>query len=903
MKFRHTPVALAVFAALGSVSVTPALAQQTQAQQSQTLERVTITGSNIRRTDQETVAPVEIITREQIERSGQATIADVIKTIPANLGGSYSESFANSFASGASGISLRGLGQKTTLVLLNGRRTTGYGFAQNLQESFVDFNSIPTSAIERIEILKDGASAIYGSDAIAGVINIILRRDYKGIEAGGSVGFFEGVNDYRANLVMGFGDLGSQKFNLFGVLDYYKRDGLLLSDTKHGESRDYRGEDGGRNFQSLTAGGTWNGTAGTASANQRRAISECGQLGGILFDNVSAVNAGLLAATSALNLPGNTWCGYDVNKALSALPESERIGFLARGTFDLSSTTQIFAEAAYSRVENSQTFTAPFFAGTTGLQPTAAGLRPFTYNITFGPGVAGNPFGTNATFSGNLWNLGNRDQDTKSDTIRTLAGVKYTFGSWDFESALGWSKNEIDQINYNRQSKAGVSAAFNVPQGPFPPQPVAASSTYNLDRPSTTQAAGLGTLINVARTAESELTFVDTRATTEIGSLPGGAIGLAAGFEFRKESLKDSPDPRAQNGDVLGQGITATNAERDNLALYTELALPLTKQLEAQLALRYDDYSDFGTATTPKAGLKFRAAPGLLLRANWGRGFRAPTLPEISPSVATFFVQVNDPVTQNTGVQVSGVFAGNPSLQPEKSRSTTLGVVWEPSSAFNASVDFYQISWANIVGADSFQSIVNAGGDRVIRDPLTNNITTVLNNYRNLSSTQTQGVDIDARYIARTTMGRFTTRLNTTYVDEFEEEGTECAGTNGCTNTYPRWKGYIALDWDQGPWALTGRLNYVHHYYQNLLGGSFFAPQNPLIQTGTYPVKVPSYTTYDLFGRYSVSANLTVSASILNITDETPPYDPGFSSTFMYDFTQYDVRGRQYRLGVSYKFR
>jgi iron complex outermembrane recepter protein len=903
MKFRHTPVALAVFAALGSVSATPALAQQTQAQQSQTLERVTITGSNIRRTDQETVAPVEIITREQIERSGQATIADVIKTIPANLGGSYSESFANSFASGASGISLRGLGQKTTLVLLNGRRTTGYGFAQNLQESFVDFNSIPTSAIERIEILKDGASAIYGSDAIAGVINIILRRDYKGIEAGGSVGFFEGVNDYRANLVMGFGDLGSQKFNLFGVLDYYKRDGLLLSDTKHGESRDYRGEDGGRNFQSLTAGGTWNGTAGTASANQRRAISECGQLGGILFDNVSAVNAGLLAATSALNLPGNTWCGYDVNKALSALPESERIGFLARGTFDLSSTTQIFAEAAYSRVENSQTFTAPFFAGTTGLQPTAAGLRPFTYNITFGPGVAGNPFGTNATFSGNLWNLGNRDQDTKSDTIRTLAGVKYTFGSWDFESALGWSKNEIDQINYNRQSKAGVSAAFNVPQGPFPPQPVSASSTYNLDRPSTTQAAGLGTLVNVARTAESELSFIDTRATTEIGSLPGGAIGLAAGFEFRKESLKDSPDPRAQNGDVLGQGITATNAERDNLALYTELALPLTKQLEAQLALRYDDYSDFGTATTPKAGLKFRAAPGLLLRANWGRGFRAPTLPEISPSVATFFVQVNDPVTQNTGVQVSGVFAGNPSLQPEKSRSTTLGVVWEPSSAFNASVDFYQISWANIVGADSFQSIVNAGGDRVIRDPLTNNITTVLNNYRNLSSTQTQGVDIDARYIARTTMGRFTTRLNTTYVDEFEEEGTECAGTNGCTNTYPRWKGYIALDWDQGPWALTGRLNYVHHYYQNLLGGSFFAPQNPLIQTGTYPVKVPSYTTYDLFGRYSVSANLTVSASILNITDETPPYDPGFSSTFMYDFTQYDVRGRQYRLGVSYKFR
>ena len=144
MKFRYSPVALAVFAALGSAGLSPVAAQQAQPQ-AQSLERVTITGTNIRRTDQETVSPVEIITREQIERSGQPTIADVIRTIPQNLGGSFSESFSNSFAPGASGISLRGLGQKTTLVLLNGRRTSGYGFAQNLQDTFVDINSIPTA--------------------------------------------------------------------------------------------------------------------------------------------------------------------------------------------------------------------------------------------------------------------------------------------------------------------------------------------------------------------------------------------------------------------------------------------------------------------------------------------------------------------------------------------------------------------------------------------------------------------------------------------------------------------------------------------------------------------------------------------------------------------------------------
>jgi iron complex outermembrane receptor protein len=256
MSFKVKPIVHGLALAFGGLAVVgnSAYAQTTPPPQQQQLERITITGSNIRRTDQETIAPVEIITREQIERTGRPTVADVLRTIPTNLGGSFGESFSNSFAPGAAGISLRGLGQKSTLVLLNGRRVTGYGFAQNLQETFVDLNAIPTTAVERIEILKDGASAIYGSDAIAGVVNVILRRDYRGIEVAGDVGFFEGANDYRASVTAGFGDLGSQRFNVFGVLDYYKRDHILLSDTKHGEDRDYRGEDGGRNFQSLTAG-------------------------------------------------------------------------------------------------------------------------------------------------------------------------------------------------------------------------------------------------------------------------------------------------------------------------------------------------------------------------------------------------------------------------------------------------------------------------------------------------------------------------------------------------------------------------------------------------------------------------------------------------------------------------
>jgi iron complex outermembrane receptor protein len=320
------------------------------------------------------------------------------------------------------------------------------------------------------------------------------------------------------------------------------------------------------------------------------------------------------------------------------------------------------------------------------------------------------------------------------------------------------------------------------------------------------------------------------------------------------------------------------------------------------MALRSDHYSDFGSAITPKVGAKFKATPELLFRANWGRGFRAPSLPEISPSSATFGVSVLDPLT-NLVTQVSGVFAGNPQLSPEKSRNATIGLVWEPNTSFNIALDWYQITWTNIVASPSFQSIVNSGDpNKVLRDPVTGRIVTVLSNYENLDRTETSGVDVDTRWITRTDWGRFTTRLNAAYVDSFEEEGVECAGSNGCSYAYPRWKGYVSVDWDRDPWAATARMNYLHSYYQRGLPSSFFVPQDPRFQTGTYPVRVPSYTTLDLFARYNLTPMLQVFGSVINVTDAMPPYDPSFA-VYFYDFTLYDVPGRQYRIGVNYKFR
>ena len=920
--FRQQQVSRAVAVLIaGLAGAGVAQAQQTPSTGSnQQLQRVEITGSNIKRIDAETVAPVEVITREQIQRSGQPTIADVLRNLPANSGGSFGESFTNSFAPGAAGISLRGLGQKTTLVLINSRRVTGYGFAQNLQDSFVDLNAIPSSAVERVEILKDGASAIYGSDAIAGVVNIILRKDFRGFEATAGFGRSEGKNDYSATVTGGLGDLGSDKFNVFGVVDFYKRDLTLMSDI---QDRDFRGEGGGRNFTSLTGGGTWRqytGTGNGVATNNYRAISGCP---GTVLTGPQAVEAGLInltapvaAATTAQAAATNTFCTKDFNDQYTALPRTQRIGFLGRATYELSPAAQLYAELGLSHNTTFQTFQAPFFAGTTGLQATAAGLRPYPYNINFAPGVAGNPFPTIARYNGVLADQGTRDSDIKSDTGRLLVGATYSFANWDFDSAVGYSRNKVTQDNANRITLSGTSAVFNIPTTPQPPIPTSTASAYNLDNPAlNSQAVRDSFRISFPRVSTSSLWMADTRASTEFASirLPGGALGLAVGAEYRKEKLNDSPDPNASGGNILGQGITATEGSRNSQAAFAELRLPILSSVEAQIAGRYDHYSDFGHSFVPKYGIKWTATPQLAFRANWGRGFRAPTLPEISDSVATFFTTVIDPQT-GASTQISGVFAGNPDLRPEKSKSTSLGLVFEPFKDASVSLDYYRIIWKDIVASPSFQDIVDAScpngppcpsTPQVIRDPNNNNaVVTVLSNYTNLSSTVTSGFDIDLRYaIPTATLGKFGTRLNLVYVKSFKENDEEFVGTNGGTNTIPRMKYKASLDWDIAAWKATASVNYIKGWRQDGLPAAYFTDQDPRFQTGTYPTKTPSYATLDLFGSYQITRNWSVSASVLNVFDKLPPYDPGFSTTTLYDFSQFDPRGRQYRLNVSYSMK
>ena len=924
--FNKSQLATAVVAVAGGVLLSglQPVAAQTQ--------RVEITGSNIKRLDAETVSPVEVLTREDIERTGQPTVADLLRSSVFNSGAGFGEGYGggNTFAPGASAASLRGLGAKTTLVLINGRRTAGYGFAQNLNAVFVDLNQIPASAVDRIEVLRDGASAIYGSDAIAGVVNIIMRKDYSGVELSGSAGSSEGKTDRRLTATMGSKGLMGGKLNLFGTVDYYQRELLMQGDMEFlGGSRDLRGKyEGARNFQALTSGGTWQQVGPTGvglnTTTSFKAISECA---GTVMNGQQAVEAGLInltpttqsAASLAINTARaavtNTYCTYDFKNQFTILPGAKRLNGFFRASMDLSPTTLAYAEVGLSRSESEQKFQAPFFSGTTGLVQTAAGLRPFTYNAYYAPGAAGNPFSTNAFYSGVLNDMGTRDSLITSTVGRVVAGMLYTVKNWDFDSAVGFAQTNSETQNVNRLTLSGTSAVLGIPATPQPPIPVSTSPLYNLDKPSTNTAAVRDQFrINFPRKAESTLSFIDTKASTTIAQGPGGPIGLALGAEFRREALADIPAEVAQQGQILGQGITKTDASRSNFSSFAELSIPWKKVAEVQLALRHDRYSDYGNSTTPKIGAKFKVTDGLLVRASAGTGFRAPTLPEISPSVATFFTSVTDP-QDGASRQISGVYGGNAKLQPETSQSRVIGAVWEPTRNTSLGLTYYDITWNNVVASPSFQSVINASCPNrpgptnptpcpstpsVIRDPLTNYVVTIISGYENLSSRETRGYDVDVRHRVKTDWGLLSMAFDGTVVKKFCESGVEVLANNNSSNTVPRFRSGTSLSATKDALTATLRLNYTSRYTQGFLNGTTYSlPQDPRFQTGVLPTNVRSHTTFDLFGSYAINKKLSASVSLINLTNRMPPFDPAWG-TFA-DSQLYDLRGRQFRASFMYR--
>jgi iron complex outermembrane receptor protein len=934
--------------ALGAVLATPSVMAQT-ATTGQAVQRVEITGSHIRRSEAETSTAVQTLTRADIEKSGKTSVAELLQTLAVDNQGSVPTTFGNGFAAGASGISLRGLGSASTLVLLNGRRIAPYGLADDGQKVFADLNIIPMEAVERVEIMKEGASAVYGSDAIAGVVNIILRKDYVGttLKANTGMSGYGDGNEAHLAVTHGMGDLENDKYNVLFNLEYNKKRQIWARDR---DDRAYIGRADLRDYgfsaqEALGGTGAITGKNASGSAingNVRNPATTYYYNRGNLDPATGFTRTFPGAACSNFTThpqgdPGGG-CLIDASQAYSQLQPSQESGNgFVRGTFQLNAETQAYAEANVYKSRSESWSTPSGVSSSVGYPggPVSNSL------VSLGAAHPDNPyFGTAAVLRYLAADVGPRTSKIDSTFTRFVAGVKGTIGEWDYDTAALFSQNTVSnhRTGYLQRDVAfallnpGDTANVASARNNSPAYAALPAGTYwrigeNAKLNSAALYAALSPMIS--NDAHTKVSQVDFHASRELGHLPGGAMGLAVGAEYRHESTELQPTSGTDRGNIIGLGYSAYKGDRNVGAVYGELVAPLLKSLEATIAARADHYSDVGSSYNPKVGLKWSPVKSFALRGTFEKGFRAPSAAENGVGGLAAFSSAPDPVRCAIGVAtacksatVAIITSPNPGLQPERSKSYNLGMIWDPAPRTSVSMDLWQITRNNEINQETTSAALAAG--HVSRDPSTSTkpgdpgaITAVLANYVNSAQTQVRGLDLDVRqgFELGAGVGKLTFGANWTHL--FKWERTELdgfkmdfAGTHGncdvsnCMGT-PDDRVNLSATWELNTVRVAAMANYrgsiADTAFKNDPAGCAMtfadgtdAPAN---------CRLASFTTIDLTARWQATPKLEVFGSIQNVFNRVAPLDPLTYGAVSYNPLDYSgAMGRYFSAGVKYKF-
>lgn len=810
-------------------------------------QRVEITGSHIKRTDAEGPSPIQIVTREQIELSGATTAAELLDTIAANnnAGGQYRSNNTNNTAVGGSGASLRGLGPNSTLVLLNGRRVAFYGFSD--QSVFVDLNAIPLSAVERVEIVKDGASAIYGSDALAGVINFILRENYDGADLRLSAGRSLHYDDHDQQTATLTAGTTRERLSLLGIAEVYRQGAVRVSDRDGGTqaARTAAAIEAGytdwRLFEGAGIGGNYPATSSSAG----NWYSNNPANGGM----VEYYAAGRCDAPNVLH--SGTYNGYGatgmcldpVTDRFNTLwPKTDKFSLFGRASYEISPTSSAFGEISHARIEQSYAYWPVFKndyydVGTTPHFPLAQA-----------PGGWG--------YYARLYDeLGPKIRDVTSASTRVVAGLRGSTGSWDWELDLTHSRNRTDFDGRNYISNpvwyGGIADGSINPFEPLTADNIAALRTTH------------------TRQGESRFTLLDASVVGPVGRLPAGPAMLALGLNLRHEAMSDGIDDASNAGLVENVAVRLPiEASRRADAVYAELSVPLHETLEGQLALRRDHFDDAGSSLNPKLALKWTPTPQFALRGSTSTGFRAPSLAEMHGGTR-YYANCPDTVPicpgfdQVWGNQVTVTFLDSPDLEPEKSRSSNVGLIWEPLRNHSLALDLWSIERRNQVYAPSIGNPADEAYFTKLSDASNEAAAAFQATYVNLGRTTVQGADLG--WQSRWSLGeRGTLRLALTsthtakYDVEFRGVVTEFAGQYG----YPRWRHRVEAGWSNRDW--TAQLAGNHR-------GAF--EQAVPAEDGS-TIMVDSFTTWDLYVAYrGFGGGMTVSGFVGNLLDSAPPFD------------------------------
>ena len=895
--------------ALAATLAAPAFAQDVTAVDvaaaSRDMPRVEVTGSAIRRVESETALPVQVISREEIEKTGITTAAELLGRVSANVNGLTDGASINVGGDqrGFNSANLRGIGTSSTLVLLNGRRMAN--FASPGDDSGVDLNNIPAAALERVEVLLDGASALYGTDAIGGVINFITRKDYQGLEIGGYVGKTDegGAGKRTLSISAGTGSLDADGYNVFAVADFQRTNPLNTSQRSF--IPNLRVEE---RLGHLLSGYTSPANIRLTS-NQRDRLQELGFTinGQPITNRLINLSVPDCAPPANVYLPAGTGgvdaCTYNYMGDTELYPKSEKASLLSRGVVKLGGGHQAYAEVALSRSKS-------WYTGSSARVTGYIDYRLVPQLVGTGLEDLDDDYPGELELRMRLNEAGQRTSELTSEGLRFVAGVTGKVGAWDYDVAYNHSVNTVtdrDTHGYVLYDElmTGIQEGLINAFGP--------SSQAGRDLIDSIQVD------EVVRRARGTLDSVDFKLSRTLGAMAGGDMAVAFGGEARREQNRFDPSALLLsdniNNDAAPEGGRSTRDSRDVAGLYGELLVPFAKGWEAQLSARYDHYEKVGGAASPKIGLSYRPSDAVLLRASAGRGFRAPTMNELyRPTVYSSTATLPDPVYCATVDNNYSDCAdnwdtrrySNADLKPERSRQFSVGAAFATGRKVNVTLDYWNIKRTDLIseiGDDIILGNLAKYGDLVYRDE-DDLIDYIELRKENRGAQVARGLDLGVTVRGvDTALGRFGGRLNGTYVLSSEIQNAPGDAFVSNLNKFvtdgvvQRWRHTVSFDWERGPFSSSLQNTWSSGYDDqntaiNIDDGSVVAEN-----------KVKSYSLWDISAAYVMTPRLKLRAGVQNLFDESPPYsNQAYFFLSGYDPSYTDPRGRRFYASVNYAF-
>lgn len=892
--------------------------------QEQVIQRVEITGSAIKRIQREGALPVQVISKETIARTGATTVSDLVQKLPAMQGFTIEAIAAGTNSGGRTTASIHGLGGAYTLVLLNGRRMAP------LQDSgsSVNLNSIPLSAVERVEVLTDGASALYGADAIAGVINFILKKNYQGVavDAGYVHPEHAGGKSANASITGGFGDLDTDGYN-------------VLMTYRHDEQRQLKAPQ--RRF-AATAYIPFS-HEGANYIYDRTSTSTVPANATVSFTN-PAVNKAIgfnpfqkaTGACADLNVPylsndaQTNFCSFDFAATVEIIPESKRDTFFSSGRIKLGENATAFADLSLGRFD----LTARIAANPVNVSiPKGTPLYNQYIQPYLTPTQQELATGAVAQFRAVDW--GTRDSQTITDVRHLVAGVEANAYGWDLNSAVTLSKYKINE-KYTGGYMLNTEFRSMLTNRTF--DPFAASGS---------QSEATKTLIENSlfkgsiREAYSDMKGFDVRGSREVFELPGGAASVAVGADYRELQQVQTASQAAKNGTIYAFNAPAENDyTRDSTGAFAELAMPVLKNLEMTAAVRWDKYSavkdalakkdvgDSQDASTYKVTARWSPVQQVLVRASYGTGFRVADQDSIaSPVVAagvTSGSYVCPPALEGENAaycrpgrqQYDVKRGGNAALSPEESKQYTLGFRIEPSSTVTFGADLWDVRMTNQVSSVSeIQAFADPSKFRELFSPFTNPATgelkwSFLQAPINIGRSHYRGIDWDFTVGEKYSFGKLSVNVNGTHMlkADYTTPGTDNVWTDsmdryGIDNQVTfRNVARVTAALESGKMVNSFTLNYRNGYTDAAANPYNIATKANITQA--IRLQVPSYSTIDYQGKYNISKQWDVRLGIKNLLDKEPPLSLRTSSGHQvgYDPRYADTMGRTLYLNTSYTF-